>query len=108
MGRRDATDTLVEVAARADGYQTVIGESGASFSGGQKPPAVPPSAPDLFGYRRVGPVDDVALLHLSHEKEDVFAHFDVLAKGQVRNEQPSAGALGPLDGKAVRWCAWGL
>ena len=53
-------------------------------------------------HRRVRPVDDVALLHLTHIEEDVFAHLDVLAEGQIGHEQPSAGALGPLDGKALR------
>ena len=47
MGRRDATDAEVEAAAKAaccddfieslpDGYATVIGEGGASLSGGEK------------------------------------------------------------------------
>ena len=53
-------------------------------------------------HRCVRPVDDVALLHLTHIEEDVFAHLDVLAEGQIGHEQPSAGALGPLDGKALR------
>ena len=53
-------------------------------------------------HRRVQPVDDVALLHLTHIEEDVFAHLDVLAEGQIRHKQPPAGALGPLDGKALR------
>ena len=54
------------------------------------------------GHRRVGPVDHIALLHLAHEKEDVFAHLDVLAEGQIRHEQPPAGAFGALDGVALR------
>ena len=53
-------------------------------------------------HRCVRPVDDVALLHLTHVEEDVFAHLDVLAEGQIRHEEPSAGTLGPLDGKALR------
>ena len=55
-----------------------------------------------FRHRRVQPVDDVALLHLPHVEEDVLAHLDVLAEGQVGYEQPPAGALGALDGKALR------
>ena len=47
----------------------------------------------LFCYRRVGPVDHIALLHLAHEKEDVFAHLNMLTEGQIRHEKPSAGAL---------------
>ena len=44
-------------------------------------------------HRRVQPVDDVALLHLAHIEEDVFAHLDVLAEGQIGHEQP------PADGR---------
>ena len=53
-------------------------------------------------YRSVQPVDDVAFLHLSHIEENVFAHLDVFTEGQIRHEQPAAGALRPLDGEALR------
>ena len=53
-------------------------------------------------HRCVRPVDDVALLHLAHVEEDIFAHLDMLAEGQIRHEQPPAGALRAFDGKALR------
>ena len=56
----------------------------------------------LYRHRRIKPVYDVAFLHLAHEKEDILPHLDMLAEGQIRHEQPPAGALGPLDGKALR------
>ena len=34
-------------------------------------------------HRCVRPVNDVALLHLTHIEEDVFAHLDVLAEGHT-------------------------
>ena len=37
----------------------------------------------------------------NHEEENVFPHFDMPAKGQIRHEQPPAGALGALDGEAL-------
>jgi hypothetical protein len=61
--------------------------------------------PVLFyslGHRCIQPVDNVALLHLTHVEEDVFAHLDVLPKGQVGHKQPPAGALRTFNGEALR------
>lgn len=56
----------------------------------------------LLGYGCIRPVDHIALLHFTHIEEDILPHLDVLAEGQVRHEQASAGALGPLDGQPLR------
>ena len=53
-------------------------------------------------YRRIQPVDDVALLHFAHEEENVLPHLDMLPEGQIRHEQTAAGAAMPLDGEALR------
>ena len=46
-------------------------------------------------------MDDVALRKLAHIEEDVLAHLDVLVKDEIRHEQASARALGPLDGQPL-------
>ena len=53
-------------------------------------------------YRRIQPVDDIALLHFPHEEENVLPHLDMLPEGQIRHEQTAAGAAMPLDGEALR------